>query len=155
MINRPSVFVFLALLASAGAAHAGSTVSRQEFFSISIPEGFELHKNPPGPDFETFSVTDGKVSYVIIYVGNAPDFPKLEGGLPNEELETVLTPNLLLRSIWSNRDNIGLEMLIQRQTMQRAPIFVHAWTPKEVGENPMARRSLLSLVVGDVKPDSQ
>lgn len=72
----------LCLLAGFAALVAGSGPMMQpndirSAFALDLPKGFVVVKRPTAvEDFEVFEVRCGKVPYVGIYAGNAPDFDR-------------------------------------------------------------------------------
>lgn len=143
-IRRLCLSLLVLLWASAGSAER--TINREEYFSIVLPDGFRLEKQY-AVDFVVYRVTDGKLPYVGIYIGEAPQ--DAAAPLAGETQETFLAPRMRLTSTWRAKDLQMLEILIQRSDLGDSPNYIHAWTIRDVADKQLAQRILMSLTVFD------
>ena len=123
-------------------------MTKEKYFSLMLPPGFTIRKEPSAEDFESYTVTDGKSKYVEIYVGNAPNYPQLKeanGG----EMSAFGDSTLRLISLWKKGELVALEFLAVRLLSPDWPRYVHGWTVEGGGEMRLARQILLSIKVTD------
>lgn len=138
--------MLLLFFAYVGPAMGAGPETKQQYFDIFLPEGFKIQKVSPVEDFEMYTVTDGTVPYVEIYVGNAPDFPQI-ANFPDDSIVVLKTREMSLLSKWDGGEVVALETLIVRLIAPGWPRFVHAWTTAEAGDKRLAQKILLSLNV--------
>jgi len=97
-----------------------------ENFAVSTPEGFSIKKSSPVEDFNIYSIEKNGKTYVLIYLGNHPDFPRRARG--DQEATTKLNVgDVQVISIWRDKKLLKKEMLIKLAT-QGWPNYIHAWT---------------------------
>lgn len=147
MARLRHLWLLLLLLLSATISSAEPNSSREQFFSINLPDGFHLEKQY-AVDFIIFRITDGQRPYVAIYVGEAPD-ESATTLLPGETRQTFQAARTRFTSIWKGNRIDTLEILIQRSNLGDVPNYVQAWTLRDAPDKQEAQRILLSLVVFD------
>jgi len=106
---------------------ASPTLNKQDYFNIVIPKGFRVQKESPVEDFELYTISKGNQSYVIIYIGNQPDFPKKIFS-DSRQIVDVNTINRTIISEWKNNKLIGKQVKINLATPGGWPSSIHAWT---------------------------
>ena len=120
---------------------------REAFFSLALPVGFEITTNAPVEDFEIYTVSSNGQPFIGIYIGNQPNFPKLNASL-SRNTTTFEVLKLKTNSVWESDYLVGREVLVERESSNGWPMYVHAWTaqlpPDQMG---IADKILSSLVV--------
>jgi hypothetical protein len=97
-------------------------------FRTSPPAEFSLAKQEPSIDFDFYVIKARDKAYAGIYVGNFPDFPKIEL-LPGETEEVLQAPDFRLRSIWKDKVLVAIEFLMKRTSkLGDSRTFVHAFS---------------------------
>jgi hypothetical protein len=112
------VVIALANLSFRTQASSGE-VTREDYFEVTLPEGFEISKRSPVEDFELFRISRHNQLFVTIYIGNNPQFPHLkasEGISPR----TFRTADCEMNSLWGSDGLRGREILIKS-------IRTHGW----------------------------
>ena len=143
-MNRLAWILTMTLcLVRADAAIAASWVSKQDYFSISLPEGFNIQKVVAVEGDIFFYITDGKVRYLEIYVGNAPSYPSIamsSGG----NIAEMKTRDMGFITEWNGRDIVAMEVIFLRLDDTGWPRYVYARTTDEALDQHLAQKILLS-----------
>jgi hypothetical protein len=130
-VTRPMVVLLVAAflsLAGGSQVFAGNNEWQEELFSLVLPDGFTIDKRTPVEDFDIYTIEKAKKPYVIIYVGNHPDFPKREK-TETEDVVLFTANDIKIYSIFASDGLISHEMLIRiKDGVLRGQQYIHAWT---------------------------
>jgi hypothetical protein len=140
------VIVILAFLVWPATVFGGGTQIDEKYFKITFPEGFQINKVEAVEGDIFYYISLGDKTYVRMYVGNAPKFPRIAA--PNDSSITALkTDSMSMLAKWSGSEIVDIEVLIVRVAGLDWPKFVHAWTVAGAPDTKVAQRILLSLQV--------
>jgi hypothetical protein len=121
------------------------------YFSIILPENFQMTMREPVEDFQVYTISDRGRPYLYVYVGNAPSFPARTGLSPSDVSELDVPP-LKILSEWRAGELAGRELLAHLSAPTGWPTALHAWTadlPRDALST--ADKMLFSLKVRAVK----
>jgi len=138
----------IALLVVSAPASGIADEIKEKYFSLTIPVGFKIENTTLVEDAQTYVVTDGKVPYLRIYVGNAPHYPEIKGAT-DDEIASLGTPTSRFNSKWNHGVMAGAEFLDRRMLTFDWPLYVHAWTAEEAVDRNIALKILMSLRVDE------
>jgi hypothetical protein len=100
---------------------ASSTeATREDYFEVTLPEGFEISKQSPVEDFQLFRISRRNQLFVTIYIGNWPMFPALKAS-NGVTATTFRSPNCEMNSLWGPDGLRGREILIKSSRTSDRP----------------------------------
>ncbi|NJM58475.1 MAG: hypothetical protein HC857_15090 [Synechococcales cyanobacterium RU_4_20] len=146
MKSFTGVIVILAFLVWPATVFGGGTQIDEKYFKVTLPEGFQINKAEAVEGDIFYYISLGGKTYVRMYVGNAPKFPRIAE--PDDSSVTALkTDSMSMLAKWSGSEIVDIEVLIVRVAGLDWPKFVHAWTVAGAPDKKVAQRILLSLQV--------
>jgi hypothetical protein len=102
-------------------------ISRQSHFSIRLPEGFAILKESPVEDFDLYTISKNGRSYLRMYLGNHPDFPK-RSTLPDSDVVEFEFGKVRVSSEWRTGVLAGREWRLEISENEGWPSVLHVWT---------------------------
>ena len=110
-----------------------------------------MTKRSPVEDFDVYSIARGKQTFVSIYLGNQPHFPRTTGAA-NMVASKFQARDVQMISRWANNKLMGREILIKLGTKDGWPAFLHAWTADLPPEMVITADQILSSLETNDKP---
>ena len=108
-------------------AETSPGLAHEDYFEVTLPEGFEISKQSPVEDFEMFRISRRNRLFVTIYVGNWPEFPILK---PSSAVIATRfeTADCAVISLWAADGLRGREILLKSNRTHGWPTRLHAIT---------------------------
>lgn len=115
------------------------TTKTTEYFSLTVPEGYELTSSEPVEDFKLFRVQRGEHTILLVYVGNAPSYHVPLSQTKTDQIARFKAGQVELMSVWSNGKLERRELLV-RLRHSGWPQYLHATTgtPIDIADQVMS-----------------